>query len=108
MLNFSALHIIILVRYMINETRQNDSGSHSLETLEGYMAAQQALLYVLYMKDKEFIRDMKKEYINMNVFDALQKRFEFLLPAIPNIIIPAAWHCSRILTGLWICRKKGY
>ena len=55
MLNFSALHIIILVRYMINETRQNDSGSHSLVTLEGYMAAQQALLYVLYTKIRSLL-----------------------------------------------------
>lgn len=30
---------------------------------------------------------MKKEYINMNVFDALQKRFAFLFQEFKNIYI---------------------
>ena len=40
-----------------------------------------------YRKDKEFTKDMKKEYINMDVFDALQKRFAFLFQEFKNIYI---------------------
>ena len=43
-----------------------------------------------YRKDKEFTKDMKKEYINMDVFDALQKRFAFLFQEFKNFISHSA------------------
>ena len=73
------------------------------------MAAQQALLYVLYMKDKEFIRDMRKEYINMNVFDALQKRFAFLFQEFKNIYISfSGGKDSGVLLNLLLDYRNKY
>ena len=62
-----------------------------------------------YRKDKEFTKDMKKEYINMDVFDALQKRFEFLFQEFKNIYISfSGGKDSGVLLNLLLDYRNKY
>lgn len=52
---------------------------------------------------------MKKEYINMNVFDALQKRFEFLFQEFKNIYISfSGGKDSGVLLNLLLDYRNKY
>ena len=52
---------------------------------------------------------MKKEYINMNVFDALQKRFAFLFQEFKNIYISfSGGKDSGVLLNLLLDYRNKY